>query len=89
MNRQIVHNAGSIEFETRNVFMTFEYGYTPNNLKNFLNEHNLTQKDAYTFLGKGRNTFARYLLEVDNKNHVSMAHRDWLQLLEIVNENKE
>lgn len=68
--------------------MAYEYGYTPNNLKNFLKEHNLTQKDAYTFLGKGRNTFGRYLLDVDNKNHVPMTHRDWIQLLKIVNEHK-
>jgi hypothetical protein len=69
--------------------MTYEYGYTPNNLKNLLAEHGLTQKEAYTFLGKGRNTFGRYLLDVDNKNHVSMSHKDWLKLLELVNQHDE
>ncbi|WP_336040648.1 hypothetical protein [Acinetobacter calcoaceticus] len=64
--------------------MTYEYGYTPNNLKALLAENNLTQKEAYTFLGKGRNTFGRYLLDVDNKNHVSMAHKDWIKLLELL-----
>lgn len=63
--------------------MTYELGYTPNNLRKILKENNLTQKDARTFLGKGRNTFGRYLCEVGNKNHVSMSHEDWLKLLEI------
>lgn len=63
--------------------MTYELGYTPKNLKKILSENNLTQKDAYTFLGKGRSTFGRYLLDVDNKSHVSMSHKDWLKLLEI------
>lgn len=63
--------------------MTYELGYTPKNLKRILSDNELTQKEAYTFLGKGRSTFGRYLLDVDNKSHVSMSHKDWLKLLEI------
>ena len=66
----------------------FELGYTPNNLRRLLKESNLTQKNAREIIGKGRNTFSRYLYEVSNHNHVSMSHIDWLTLLEYVHDQK-
>lgn len=58
-----------------------ELGYTPKNLRRLLEESNLTQKEAREIIDKGRNTFSRYLYDVDNHNHVTMAHSDWLKLL--------
>lgn len=65
-----------------------ELGYTPNNLRVLLKDHQLTQKTAREVLGKARSTFARYLLEVNNPNHVTMAHADWLKLLKYTKDQK-
>ncbi len=62
-----------------------ELGYTPKNLRRLLEESGLSQKEAREIIGKGRNTFSRYLYEVSNHNHVSMAHVDWLTLINHVN----
>lgn len=66
------------------ILKDFEFGYTPENLRRLLEESGLSQKEAREIIGKGRNTFSRYLYEVSNHNHVSMAHVDWLTLLEYV-----
>lgn len=60
-----------------------ELGYTPNNLRRLLTENNITQKDAREHIGKGRNTFSRYLYNVDNRNHVGMSHKSWLKLVDL------
>ena len=62
-----------------------ELGYTPKNLRRLLEESGLSQKEAREIIGKGRNTFSRYLYEVSNHNHVSMAHVDWLTLIKHAN----
>jgi len=59
-----------------------ELGYTPSNLRRLLKESNLSQKDAREVIGKGRNTFSRYLYDPSNVNHVSMAYVDWVALVE-------
>jgi hypothetical protein len=46
--------------------------------------YNLKQKNVREVLGKGRNTFSRYLYDSDNTNHVTMAHADWLKLLQYI-----
>ena len=61
-----------------------ELGYTPKNLRRLLEESGLSQKEAREIIGKGRNTFSRYLYDVSNHNHVTMSHMDWLTLLEYV-----
>lgn len=65
-----------------------ELGYTPENLRRLLKQSNLSQKDAREIIDKGRNTFSRYLYDVDNHNHVSMAHVDWLTLIKHVSEKE-
>lgn len=67
------------------MLLNAELGYTPKNLRRLLEESGLSQKDAREIIGKGRNTFSRYLYDVDNHNHVSMAHVDWLTLINYVN----
>lgn len=62
----------------------YELGYTPSNLRMLLAINNLKQKDAREVLGKGRNTFSRYLYDSYNNNHVTMAHADWLKLLQYI-----
>lgn len=67
----------------------YEFGYTPSNLRMVLAINNLKQKEAREVLAKGRNTFSRYLYDSDNINHVTMAHSDWLKLLQYIkNKNK-
>ncbi len=70
------------------ILKDFEFGYTPENLRRLLSQSNLSQKDAREIIDKGRNTFSRYLYDVDNHNHVSMTHADWLMLVEHVNKTK-
>lgn len=65
----------------------FEFGYTPDNLRRLLAENNLSQKEARAIIGKGRNTFSRYLYDADHHNHVTMAHADWLKLLVFLKPN--
>ncbi len=67
------------------MLLNAELGYTPKNLRRLLEESGLSQKEAREIIGKGRNTFSRYLYEVSNHNHVSMAHVDWLTLIKHVN----
>lgn len=67
------------------MLLNAELGYTPKNLRRLLEESGLSQKEAREIIGKGRNTFSRYLYDVDNHNHVSMAHVDWLTLINHVN----
>ena len=43
-----------------------ELGYTPKDLRRLLEESGLSQKEAREIIGKGRNTFSRYLYEVSN-----------------------
>lgn len=62
----------------------YELGYTPSNLRRLLATYNLKQKNVREILGKGRNTFSRYLYDSDNTNHVTMAHSDWLKLLQYI-----
>ena len=64
----------------------FELGYTPHNLKTLLNKSGLKQKTVYQYLGKSRPAFERYLLSVEHEDHVSMNHRNWLKIIELVNE---
>lgn len=59
-----------------------EFGYSPHNLKLVLKSAGVTQIYAGEIVNKARSTFSRYLLDVDNPNHVSMSHRDWSLLLE-------
>jgi len=59
----------------------YELGYTPKNLRLILSENGLAQKEAYELIGKSRGVFSKYLLPADEKNHVSMNHRDWLILI--------
>ena len=67
------------------ILKDFEFGYTPENLRRLLGQSNLSQKEAREIIGKGRNTFSRYLYDVSNHNHVTMSHVDWLTLLVYVN----
>ncbi|PAV05375.1 hypothetical protein CBG25_06470 [Arsenophonus sp. ENCA] len=62
----------------------FELGYTPNNLKKVMKEHSLSQKEVYELIGKTRGVFSKYLLEPENKNFVSMNHKDWVKLIKHV-----
>ena len=55
-----------------------EIGYTPNNLRYFLEKNGMTQKDAYEMLGKSRSAFQRHLHPVDNPNHCTMLHKEWV-----------
>ena len=64
-----------------------EFGYTPDNLRRLLDENNLSQKEAREYLAKGRTTFSRYLYDIDNHNHVSMSHRDWLKLVNSIKDS--
>lgn len=64
--------------------MLFQIGYTPNNLKRLIEISGLSQKDFYEHLGKSRNAFGRYLLPVDDANHVTMKHKDWEVVLNYV-----
>lgn len=59
----------------------FQIGYTPNNLKKLIEVSGLSQKSFYEHLGKSRNAFGRYLLPVDDVNHVTMKHKDWETVL--------
>lgn len=58
-----------------------EFGYTPHNLRYVLRESGVTQNYAGELINKARSTFGRYLYDIDHEHHVSMSHRDWLQLL--------
>lgn len=58
-----------------------EFGYTPHNLRCVLRVSGVTQNHAGELINKARSTFGRYLHDIDHENHVSMTHRDWLQLL--------
>lgn len=59
-----------------------EFGYSPHNLRLVLKSTGITQIYAGEIVSKARSTFSRYLLDIDNPNHVSMSHRDWSLLLE-------
>lgn len=59
-----------------------EFGYSPHNLRLVLKITGITQIYAGEIVSKARSTFSRYLLDIDNPNHVSMSHRDWSLLLE-------
>ena len=59
-----------------------EFGYTPHNLRYVLRFSGVTQNYAGELINKARSTFGRYLYDMDHENHVSMSHRDWLQLLQ-------
>lgn len=59
-----------------------EFGYSPHNLRLVLKCTGVTQIYAGEIVSKARSTFSRYLLDIDNPNHVSMSHRDWSLLLE-------
>lgn len=59
-----------------------ELGYTPHNLRCVLRFSGVTQNHAGELINKARSTFGRYLYDIDHENHVSMSHRDWLQLLQ-------
>ena len=61
-----------------------EIGYTPNNLKYFLEKNGMTQKDAYEMLGKSRSAFQRHLHPVDNPNHCTMLHKEWVSFLALI-----
>lgn len=61
-----------------------ELGYTPENLRKLLEQNNLSHQELRAVIGKARNTFGRYICDVDNPNHVTMSHEHWLQLLEYV-----
>lgn len=61
-----------------------EFGYTPNNLRRLLKQSNLSQKDARAIIDKERNTFSRYLYDVDHPQHVTMSHENWLKILEYI-----
>lgn len=62
----------------------YELGYTPGNLRRILKEYNLTQKEVYELIGKSRGVFSKYILDVDDKNFVSMNHSDWLKIISYV-----
>ncbi|KER02602.1 hypothetical protein LGZ99_12480 [Photorhabdus temperata] len=62
----------------------FELGYTPNNLRKVLKDNKLTQKEAYDVIGKTRGVFSKYLIEPNDKNFVSMNHKDWCTLMAYV-----
>lgn len=59
----------------------FEIGYTPNNLRKFLLDSNISQKQAYEYLGKSRAAFERYLHDSNDPRHATMKHQDWKKLL--------
>lgn len=58
-----------------------EFGYTPHNLRYVLRVSGVTQNYAGELINKARSTFGRYLYDIDHEHHVSMSHKDWLQLL--------
>ena len=65
---------------------SFEYGYTPKNLKNLLKDSNLSTNEVLEIIGKSRNMLSHYMQDIDNKNHVSMSHKDWIKLVNAVRE---
>jgi len=60
-----------------------EFGYTPNNLKYFLKKNDISQKQAYEYIGKSRAAFERYLHDSTDSRHATMKHQDWLKLLDL------
>lgn len=63
-----------------------QLGYTPKNLADLLHEGGLNQVQARQIIGKGRNTFSRYLKDANHPDHASMSHRNWLTLVSAVQE---
>lgn len=63
-------------------------GYTPENLNALLGAYKITRASAYRHLGKARSNFDRYLLPVDDAQHISMNHKDWLKFMELVDQVK-
>lgn len=60
----------------------YEIGYTPSNLKKLLEDKQISQKQAYEYLGKSRPAFERYLHASNDPRHTTMKHQDWLKLLD-------
>ena len=63
-------------------------GYTPENLNALLGAYKITRASAYRHLGKARSNFDRYLLPVDDVQHITMNHKDWLKFMELVDQVK-
>lgn len=61
--------------------LDYEIGYTPYNLKKFLDDKGISQKQAYDYIGKSRAAFERYLHSPDDPRHATMKHQDWVKLL--------
>lgn len=93
MHRIKIHNILAIKFNVsfketlyeKGTIMSdnqAEFGYSPHNLRFVLKFTGVTQIYAGEIISKARSTFSRYLLDIENENHVSMSHRDWSLLLE-------
>ena len=65
-----------------------QIGYTPENLNTLLAAYKITRASAYRHLGKARSNFDRYLLPVDDVQHITMNHKDWLKFMELVDQVK-
>lgn len=67
------------------VILNPDFGYSPHNLRELLKGQNISQTEAREVIKKSRNTFSRYLYDIDHPNHVSMTYSDWVALLNYVN----
>ena len=70
------------------VMSKFELGFTPNNLKQILEDNRMNQKDGYELLGKSRSAFQRYLKPPIDPTSATMSHREWLEFLKLIETKK-
>lgn len=63
-------------------------GYSPENLQALMTAYNIKKATVYRHIGRVRSHFERYLLPVSNDQHITMAHADWLKVLELIEQTK-
>lgn len=68
----------------------FELGYTPGNLKRLRQENGLTQVEVAAITGLShRQNVGRWEAPLGNKDHATMPHDKWVQLLNHLSNQKE
>ena len=60
----------------------FEFGYTPNNLKELRQKYGLTQKATADLLNVNISGFQRWEADINLKSHTDMPLKKWFELLQ-------
>lgn len=61
---------------------TFEFGYTPNNLKALRQKHGLTQQEVADITETSLTTAQRWEASPALSSYANMPHTKWLRLLQ-------